>query len=65
MQTDSYMDTMRMRDIAAPMERPNLRTGVGHGHPRKFNREKPKKGAWMKKHERAKMKKASRRKNWR
>ena len=61
MQINSYMGTMRMRDIAAPIERPNLRTGAGHGHLRKSNREKPKKGIWAKKHKRTKMKKASRR----
>lgn len=63
MMIGSYMGFARMSDIAPPIERPNLRTGVGHGHPRKSSREKPEKGAWTKKHKRAKMKKASRRRN--
>lgn len=63
MMADSYMDTLRMRDITVPIERPNLRTGAGHGHLRGFNREKPKKDAWAKKNKRAKMKKASWKRN--
>lgn len=53
---------MRMRDVMTVSE-PNIRTGVGYGHPRKFNREKPPKGAYAKKHKRSKMSKESRKRN--
>ena len=48
---------------AVAVSEPNLRTGVGHGHLRKFNRERPKKGAKAKKRKRTEMSKASRRRN--
>lgn len=64
MMIESYNigDIMRMRDVMAVSE-PNIRTGIGHGHPRKFNREKTTKGAYAKKRKRAKMSKASRKRN--
>lgn len=43
--------------------KPNLRTGVGHGHPRSVNREKPKSGHHKAKHIKMKMAKKSRRRN--
>ena len=48
---------------ATVIPEPNLRTGAGHGHFRKFEREHPKKGAKAKKHKRTKMSKASRKRN--
>lgn len=48
---------------ATVVPEPNLCTGVGHGHPRKFERERPKKGTKAKKRKKAKMCKASRRRN--
>jgi len=63
MMVSSYMGFMCMKNIAAPIEQPNLRTGAGHGHPRKFNRERPEKNAKAKKHKRTKLRKASRKKN--
>lgn len=63
MMTNSYMVDVRARDIVAPTEPPSLRTGVGHGHVRKYNREKPKKDAWAKKRKKAKMRKTSRKRN--
>lgn len=62
MMVDSY-DVMRMREAAEPPEPSSLRTGAGHGHFRKFDREKPKKDAWAKKRKRAKMSKVSRKRN--
>lgn len=58
-----YCDPLRMRDIMAPPERPSLVTGAGHGHFRKFNREKPKKDFKAKRRQREKMSKASKRRN--
>lgn len=58
-----YYDTFRMRDIAAPPERPSLVTGTGHGHFRKFDRERPKKNIKAKRRQREKMSKASKRRN--
>ena len=52
-----------MRDITAPPERPSLVTGSGHGHCRKFNRERPKKDFKAKRRKREKMAKTSKRKN--
>lgn len=63
MMVDSYMGYMRTRDIAAPIEPPSLRTGVGHGHPRKSSRERPEKDAQAKKRRKSKMRKASRKRN--
>ena len=63
MMVDSYMGFMHMRDIAAPIEPPNLRTGAGHGHFRRPSRERPEKNALAKKRKKAKMCKASRRRN--
>lgn len=63
MMVNSYLESMSMRDIASPPETPSLRTGAGHGHFRGFNRERPKKDAWAKRRKRAKMKKASRKRN--
>lgn len=63
MMVNSYMDSVRVRDIVALPETPSLRTGAGHGHFRGFNRERPKKDAWAKRRKRAKMKKASRKRN--
>lgn len=48
---------------ATVIPEPNLRTGVGHGHLRKFDRERPKKGAKAKKRKLSKMSKASRKRN--
>jgi hypothetical protein len=45
-----------------PVPVPNLKTGVGHGHPR-GNRERPEKGHHKKKHLKKKMAKQSRRRN--
>lgn len=58
-----YYDTIRMRDIMTPIERPSLVTGAGHGHFRKFNRERPKKNIKAKRRQREKMSKASKRRN--
>ena len=58
-----YYDIRRMRDMQATPKPPNLRTGEGHGHLRGFNRERPKKGAWAKRHKREKMRRASRKRN--
>lgn len=63
MMIDAYMNAADMKDILPPSEAPNLRTGAGHGHFRGLYREKSKKDAWAKKRRRAKMKKASRRRN--
>lgn len=63
MMVGDYVEPMRVRNITVPIEPPNLRTGAGHGHFRKFNREKPKKDAWAKKQKKAKMRKASRKRN--
>lgn len=64
MMTISYMmEDVRVRGIVAPTEPPSLCTGVGHGHFRKYNREKPKKDAWAKKRKKAKMRKTSRKRN--
>lgn len=63
MMCNGYYDTFRMREIAAPPERPSLITGAGHGHFRKFNRDKPPKDFRAKRRQREKMTKASRRKN--
>ena len=49
--------------VMAHMERPNLATGEGHGHFRKFNREKPPKDFKAKSRQRRKMSKASKRRN--
>lgn len=62
MMVDSY-DVMRMREAAAPPEPSSLRTGEGHGHFREFDRERPKKDDWARKRKRAKMSKASRKRN--
>lgn len=62
MMLDSYND-MRMMEMAAPIPRPNLRTGEGRGHFRPFKRERPEKNAQAKKRKRAKMSKASRKRN--
>lgn len=56
-------DMERMREMATPIPEANLRTGVGHGHFRKFNRERPEKNAQAKKRKKAKMSKASRKRN--
>lgn len=48
---------------AAAVPDPNLRAGVGHGHLRKFNRERPKKGAKAIKRKRSKISKVSRKRN--
>lgn len=63
MMYNGYYDTFRMRYISLPLERPSLVTGAGHGHFRKFNRERPKKDFRAKRRQREKMTKASRRKN--
>lgn len=42
---------------------PDLITGVGHGHYRPVNREKPKANAYKRKHKKIKMAKNSRRRN--
>lgn len=63
MNVDRY-DNERTRLIDVPtLPEPNLRTGEGRGHSRKFDRERPKKDAWAKKRKRAKMSKASRKRN--
>ena len=59
----NYYSPVRMREIMLPPERPSLVTGAGHGHFRKFNRERPKKDFRAKRRQREKMTKASRRKN--
>lgn len=46
-----------------PIVKTNLRTGVGHGHYRDFNRERPAKYRVRKLRSRAKMRKASKRRN--
>lgn len=48
---------------ATVVPEPNLRTGIGHGHFRKFGRERPEKGAKAKKRKRSKISKASRKRN--
>lgn len=58
-----YMYNMNMRDVMAPIEKPNLRTGVGHGHYRPFGREQAEKNAKQKMRKKMKMRKASRRQN--
>lgn len=63
MMVSSYMGFMRMRDIVAPTEPPNLRTGAGHGHFRRSSRERPGKNALAKKRKKAKMCKANRKRN--
>lgn len=45
------------------VEKPNLKTGVGHGHYRPPSREKREKGFHKHKHVKSKMAKTSRRKN--
>ncbi len=62
MMVDSY-NMVHMRELAAPLEPPNLRTGAGHGHFRVFDWEMPKKDAWVKKRKLVKMRKASRKRN--
>lgn len=59
----SYYDTINMRAVMAPLERTSLVTGAGHGHFRKFNRERPKKNIKAKRRQREKMSKASKRRN--
>lgn len=63
MMLEKYNELMNMRGILLPPVPPSLRTGVGHGHSRSFYREKPEKDAYAKKHKRAKMSKASRKRN--
>lgn len=58
-----YYDTIGMKDIMAPPERPSLVTGAGHGHFRKSNRERPKKNIKAKRRQRERMSKASKRRN--
>lgn len=60
---NSYMDAIEKIDTAPPLPVPNLRTGVGHGHYRPLNRERPTKDSLAKKRRRDKASKASRRKN--
>ncbi len=62
MMVDVY-DTMRLREAAEPPEPSSLHKGAGHGHFRAFDRERPKKDAWARKRKRAKMSKASRKRN--
>lgn len=59
----SYYNAIAMRAVMAPPERPSLVTGAGHGHFRKFNRERPKKNIKAKRRQREKMSKASKRRN--
>ena len=63
MMVNSYLEDVRVRGIVATPETLSLRTGAGHGHFRGLNRERPKKDAWAEKRKRAKMKKASRKRN--
>ena len=64
MMVESYYEPpLRMRDIDVNTEPPNLRTGAGHGHSRAFDRERPKKDAWAKRRRRAKIRKASQKRN--
>lgn len=63
MMYSGYYDTVPMKDIILPPERPSLVTGAGHGHFRKFNREKPPKNFKAKSRQRQKMSKASKRRN--
>lgn len=58
-----YKPPLRMRDIDVHTEPPSLRTGIGHGHFRAFDRERPKRDAWAKRRRRAKICKASRKRN--
>lgn len=58
-----YYNTVRVKDVALPLERPSLVTGVGHGHFRKASRERPKKNIKAKRRQREKMTKASKRRN--
>lgn len=59
----SYYDTIGMRAVIAPPERPSLVTGACHGHFRKFDRERPKKNIKAKRRQREKMTKVSKRRN--
>lgn len=65
MNTGSMFDYYDFPDknVMALTERPNLATGEGHGHFRKFNREKPPKDFKAKSRQRRKMSKASKRRN--
>lgn len=63
MMREECYSTMPMAEIVPPMQQPDLRTGVGHGHARSATRERPPKGALVKKRKRAKVSKASRKKN--
>lgn len=63
MNLERYDALLRTREIMQPNWEPNLATGVGHGHIRKPGQTQPKKDAWAKKHKRAKMSKASRKRN--
>ncbi len=58
-----YYDYERMKYIMTPPEQRSLLTGVGHGHFRKFDRERPKKNIKAKRRQREKMSKASKRRN--
>ena len=53
----------RIKFLDVPIVRPNLKTGVGHGHPRRGDRERPAKDKLKKLQKHTKMKKASRRRN--
>lgn len=64
MMAESYYEPpLRMRDIDVHITPPNLRTGIGHGHARAFDRERPKRDAWAKRRKRAKIRKASHKRN--
>lgn len=61
---ERYVDYMTLPTDPAPLiEQPNLRTGVGHGHPRAINRERSPKDVLAKRRKKTKTSKASRKKN--
>ena len=56
-------DMEGMRGIKVPILQSDLRTWVGHGHYRDFNRERPERDAKKKKRRKEKMSKTSRKRN--
>lgn len=60
---ERYNEPMRTREIMQLNFEPDLTTGIGHGHIRKRGQTRPRKDALAKKHKRAKMSKASRKRN--
>lgn len=58
-----YFDIGRIDVQSLPLEQPDLKTGVGHGHYRPSSRNRQKRGHYDHIHNKTKMSKESRRRN--